>query len=1168
MYVLDSVLRPVPVGVAGELFVAGVGLARGYLGRAGLTAQRFVACPFGGSGERMYRTGDLVRWMVDGQLEYLGRVDDQVKIRGFRIEPGEIESVIAQHRQVGAVVVLAREDQPGVKRLVAYVVPAGEETVDVGRLRVHVAALLPEYMVPAAFVVLAALPLTANGKLDRRALPAPEFGSSSAGGYVPPRTDVEQVLTEIWAEVLRAQQVGIEDNFFELGGDSILSLQVISRARAAGLGLSPRDVFLHPTVASLARNVTGTAPVLAEQGPVSGLVALTPIQHWLFETNPVSPHRFDQSMLVELTTDLDEPALRYALNVVIEHHDALRMRFEHVDGQWRQHNAPTEPADVLHRHDLTGLDPHTHTTTITHLTDQTRSSFDLSQGPLIKAVLFDRGPQQRPMLFLAVHHLIIDAVSWRILLDDLNTTYHHNTHGQPPHLPAKTTSFQQWAHRLHQHTTAGEFNHELQYWTELTHNCDPTIPTDTTGPNTIGSTRTITVALDPDDTTALLHDVPGAYRTQINDVLLTALAQTLSHWTGHKRILVDLEGHGREDLFTGIDLSRTIGWFTTLFPIALNITPETGTSDLLKSIKEQLRTTPHRGLGYGALRYLTPTNELTHQPTPPISFNYLGQFDWPTHHHNTLITTTHSLTGDANPHATRTHTIDVLAKVEHHRLELNWSYSENLHHHHTITTLAHHMLTTLRELITHCTHPNAGGRTPTDFPLTHLDQPTLDHLIGTAHNVEDLYPLTPMQAGMVFHALSQDDQGVYFEQVTFVLDGVTDPQQLAQAWQHVIDRTPILRSRVIWDGVDQPLQLVQRQASVPVTYLDWTHLSDRQRTDELTRILDQDQAQGLDLGTAPLLRLTIATLSDTEVQLVWTFHHLLLDGWSVFQVLSDVFACHAALTQHQTPELPARRPFRDYLHWLSDQDHAQAEQHWRHALSGFDTPTPLPYDHQPLQAHHAQSTHSVPLTLPTQHSTRLHHLAQHNGLTLNTIVQGAWALLLSRYSNQKDICFGATVAGRPADLPGAEDITGIFINTLPTRVIINHQHNVVTWLQELQTAQVEARRYDYISLTELHTWSDIPPGTNLFNSILVFENYPINDDIAATHGLQLHHLNAIETTNYPLTLVTTPGQQLTIDINYDPTLFNTPTITQITTHLHTLLTAITDNPNQTIRDLP
>ncbi|HEX2288933.1 MAG TPA: condensation domain-containing protein, partial [Pseudonocardiaceae bacterium] len=570
----------------------------------------------------MYRTGDRVRWTVEGQLEYLGRTNHQVKIRGYRIELGEIEAALLRRPEVAEAVTVVRQEDSGHKRLVAYVVPVVGGVLDSVELRAYLATMLPDYMVPAAFVALDGLPLTPNGKLDRRALPAPDFAGVVGGGYIAPRSEAERALADIWADVLGVEQVGVEDNFFELGGDSILSIQVVSRARRAGLGLMPLDVFMHPTVASLVLGVAGVAPVVAEQGPVSGVVALTPIQHWLFETNPVCPQRFDQSVSVELTQGTDERALRRAFDAVLEHHDALRMRFECVDGRWRQENMPVGPVDVLQRRDLSGIDdPDAQTAAMEQVAGQVRAGFDLSDGPLVRAVLFDLGAQQRPVLFVAVHHLVVDGVSWRILLEDLDTAYAQATRGQTVGLGSKTTSFQNWAQRLTEHASTGGFDAELDYWTQITQGGDPVVPTDGTGANTVASMSAVTVRLDAAQTKALLHDVPGVYRTQVNDVLLAALGRVLSRWTAQRRVLIDLEGHGREEIFDGVDLSRTVGWFTTMFPLALDIPTTADLGGLLKSVKEQLRAVPGRGLGYGALRYLTPTQALADQPHPQVSFN-------------------------------------------------------------------------------------------------------------------------------------------------------------------------------------------------------------------------------------------------------------------------------------------------------------------------------------------------------------------------------------------------------------------------------------------------------------------------------------------------------------------------------------------------------------------
>ncbi|MBA2473629.1 MAG: AMP-binding protein, partial [Pseudonocardiales bacterium] len=1096
-YVLDDRLQPVAVGVAGELYVAGAQVARGYLGRAGLTAVRFVTDPFGPPGARMYRSGDRVRWTAEALLEYLGRADEQVKIRGFRIEPGEIETALLGHPQVGEAAVVARSDGPGPMRLVAYVVAAaGGPAPAAGELRSLVADSLPDYMVPAAFVALDALPLTRNGKLDRKALPAPEFGVVRGAGYVAPRTEPEAVLAGIWAEVLRVDRVGVDDNFFELGGDSILSIQVVSRARQAGLGIMPRDVFTHPTVGGIAAAVSGVAaPKVAEQGAVSGAVVLTPIQRWWLAT-AACPQRFDQSWTLE---GADPGALRRALEALVEHHDAVRMRFEHADGVWRQHNAPVEPVELLRVEDLSALDDADRQAVMERVAHQDHAGFDLAAGPLLKAVLFNLGAGRRPVLLLAVHHLVVDGVSWRILLEDLDSAYRQAARGETVRLAMKTTSFQEWAARLAEHAAAGGFNDERDHWAGVTEGCDPTLPADAGGANTIASTCDVDVRLDQEQTRALLQDVPGVYGTQVNDVLLTALGRVLSAWTGRNRVLIGLEGHGREDLFDDVDLSRTVGWFTTEFPVALDVLADSDLGGLLKSVKEQLRAVPRRGLGYGALRYLTEASGLADDLAPQVSFNYLGQFDGTDDGDGGgLVHGSHGgFRADIGPEEARDTVIDVSGRVEGRCLELVWQYSEEVHHRATVARLAEGMLAALREIIEHCAQPDAGGRTPSDFPLAGLNQTQVDRIAGDGRGVEDIYPLTPMQAGMLFHNLVDSSSGAYLDQVSLRLSGVSDPQAFGMAWQRVVDRTPILRSCVVWDGVDEPLQVVHRQAIVPTVYHDWRHLSDEGREAEQRRVLAEDLAAGMDLTEAPLTRLVIARLSDDEVLLVWTSHHILLDGWSTGAVFAEIGEEYAAIGEGRPPRLVSRRSFREYLQWLARQDQGEAEEYWRRVLTGFDAPTPLPYDRPAVEAHRAESSESVRLALPVDESHRLHEVAKRSGLTLNTVVQGTWALLLSRYSGERDVVFGTTVSGRPADLPGVEEMIGMFINTVPTRVEIQHGQDVVSWLHGLQDEQVESRRFDFVSLSRLQTWSQLPPGTNLFDSVVVFENYPIQDTSGA-----------------------------------------------------------------------
>jgi non-ribosomal peptide synthase protein (TIGR01720 family) len=698
VYLLDRDLNLVPVGVAGEAYVAGHGLARGFWRRPGLTAQRFVASPFDAPGSLMYRTGDLMRRRADGQLEFVGRTDDQVKIRGFRIEPGEIENVIARRPEIAQAAVVVREDAPGVRRLVGYVVPEAGVVPDVTALRAFVASVLPEYMVPTAFLVLDRMPLNPNGKVDRRALPAPEPRQSAGTHYVAPRTPVEQTLADIWADVLGVERVGVDDDFFELGGDSILSIQVVFRTRRAGLHISSNDVFRHRSVALLATVAEQGEHATAGQDAVVGAVPLTPIQREFFDTHTVAPHHLNQSMLVEVDHDVDENALRTAIAAITAHHDALRMWFERVEGEWRQYNAPVQPVDCLRVHDLSGVDDQL--AAMDELAAQADAGVDLAEGPLLRVLLFRFGASMRPRLFITVHHLVFDAVSWRILVDDLDSAYQQAAAGDPVDLGARSTSFQQWAQRLVEHVAGGALDGELEHWTTLPPAAP--LPVDADGVNLAGSRRTLSVTLDRPETDLLLHVAPGVFRARVNDVLLSAVASALCRWIGEDTVVVDLEGHGREEIFPDVDLSRTIGWFTSTYPVALSVS-EDDWPGVVRSVRRQLRAVPGKGLGHGLLRHLSPSAPEP-APRPQVVFNYHSQVDQVTRTEDrSLYRAFHDTIGqEQDPGEHVTHLVEIVGAVQDGHLSFTWHYSADIHHEATISWVAETFLDALVALARHC----------------------------------------------------------------------------------------------------------------------------------------------------------------------------------------------------------------------------------------------------------------------------------------------------------------------------------------------------------------------------------------------------------------------------------------------------------------------------------
>ena len=677
LYVLGQGMQVVPIGAMGDLYIAGVSLARGYLGRPEWTAERFVPDPFGQEpGARLYGTGDRVRWHASGQLEFIGRTDHQVKIRGFRIELGEIERVLHQQPQVREAVVIAQEGPTQeLQRLVAYVVPNEAERFDWKQIREELLRHLPDYMVPALCVEMNILPLTPNGKIDRRVLAArKEMHHADEQRYVMPHTAREEQLVHIWRQVLGVERIGIYDNFFELGGDSILSIQLVARARQQGIRMTPRQLFQQQTIAELAAVVQDLDQAIlpVEQGPAQGSMPLTPIQRWFFEQEQPEPWHWNQSVLLQMRLPLDRRLFQKALTALMRQHDGLRLHFWRGEEGWQQEYR--ELGDLpFTQIDLSSLAPSDQSMAQSSLADTFQANLYLEQGPLWHAVAFTRGKQEHERLLLICHHLMVDGVSWRILLEDLEHIYSQLAQGEVVHLPAKTSSWQRWAVALERYAQVEPVTKQLAYWQQQLAHPVAALPLENCeGENTIASAAQIGLSLSVEETHALLQEVPQVYHTQINDVLLTTLVQTLQHWTGAGSWRIALEGHGRESIHEELDLSRTIGWFTTLYPVVLNL-PAGAQEDpgrALKAIKEQLRAIPEQGLGYGLLRYLCTQPHMVEQRTSwtggrnaQISFNYLGQFDQSIAEAQSFSPSAESGGLPMSPQSRRQHLLDVTSSV-------------------------------------------------------------------------------------------------------------------------------------------------------------------------------------------------------------------------------------------------------------------------------------------------------------------------------------------------------------------------------------------------------------------------------------------------------------------------------------------------------------------------
>ncbi|MEV6447950.1 amino acid adenylation domain-containing protein [Amycolatopsis sp. NPDC051716] len=1134
-HVLDSGLRPVPVGVTGELYLAGAGIALGYLRQPGQTALRFVADPFGPPGTRLYRTGDLARRLPDGDLVYAGRADDQLKVRGHRIEPGEVEAALRSLPGVTAAAVRGVPDHTGRARLAGYVVgePGGDRP-DPAALRTRLAQTLPGYLVPATITVVDAIPVGPNGKIDRSELPEPVPDGAATGRAARGRT--EELLCGVFADVLGVPSVGADDGFFALGGDSIGAIQVATRAGDLGIAVTPAMLFEHSTVAELAAVAGAAEP--ADPGPAAesgvGTIPLTPVVHWLRERGgPVG--RFHQSLSLRLPAEADHDRLIAALQAVLDHHDVLRLRLTSTLGgaYWSMDALPVgsvRAEDVLTRAaDDDGADGTAQQAAV--------DALDPEAGVVVRAVRFDGDPGR---LFLAVHHLAVDAVSWRILADDFAAAWR----GTP--LSRRGTPFKVWAQRLTARAQDPDVLAEMPLWTTMLAERDPGLGNGPLDPaRDVERTRTATeLELPPGLTRALLTTVPQAFHARTHDVLLAALAVAVNRWRGASgALLVNVEGHGR-DALPGTDVSGTVGWFTTVFPVRLDPGETASVADSLKRVKEQLRAVPGHGAGYGLLRYANPqtATALARLAEPRIAVNYLGRSTGPAAGDWLPV----AAGGGADPDLPMAHELELtMATVEGPAgpvLAATFSRPAALFDDAAIDALAAAWTDVLGELAAHV-EAAGGGRTPSDLPLLRWSQDRIEVLERRLRDaglppseIADVVPLAPLQQGLLFHVLHADgDDDVYTVQLVVDLAGTVDARRLRAAGQALLDRHENLRAAFHADG---PVQVIPRTVALPWEEVDATG-------DELGDLVAAQRARGFDPAVPPLLRMLLVHLGGPRHRLVITSHHMLLDGWSIPVLLRELFAGYGG------QELPPVPSYRTYLEWLSRQDVDAAREAWRSALAGLGRPPLLA---PPDPARPARFPARTGRELDETVTANLAAFARGHGLTQADVVLGLWAVLLRQVTERDDVVFGTVVAGRPAELSGIEHMIGLLINTVPVRIRFDADTSLRAVLRQVHEHRGALRPHDHLNLAEI---TAVAGQGTLFDTVVVFENYPAGPVPAGPAGaeLRLSDVDGVDATHYPLMLAATGGQRLRLRLDFRTDLVTAEAAELLADHLVELLTA-------------
>ncbi|MBB6274141.1 amino acid adenylation domain-containing protein/non-ribosomal peptide synthase protein (TIGR01720 family), partial [Pedobacter cryoconitis] len=1149
--------------------VAGIGVSRGYLNRPDLTASRFVNTPFEETG-RMYRTGDLGRWLPDGTVEYLGRMDDQVKIRGFRIELGEIENVLQQNEAIVQAAVIVKTDESGNKRLVAYVVAEGvfDREGTVSWLKNH----LPEYMVPGLFVALDELPLTGNGKIDRKGLPDPDMGSLQTGAYTAPRNGQEAILAEIWQELLHIPKVGIYDNFFELGGDSIITIQVVSRARRAGFSLHPRDLFVHQTIAGLSACLLTEAESASsgEQGLLEGESGLLPIQQHYFESGATAISHYNQDILLSIDKGLSTETISSAISQLVAAHDVLRFTYEQTAEGWKQaygnHTGTLEISDLRHvsSEDLPAA--------IASNNEQYQSSLDLTAGVVLRTVLLlTPDTEVKNRLLLIVHHLAVDVVSWRILLEDLELLL-----SKEPLPLYKTASYRQWYQALESYAARKTVQHQRRYWETAVEAARPMRTVHAWSETlTIADIEQHTAVLDATLTRQLLQDVPRAYHTVINDVLLTALALTLARWNNHAQVVVGLEGHGREDFIPGIDISRTVGWFTSLYPVMLSVAPDADYGLQLKHIKEQLRQIPDKGLGYGVLKYIDKADALQGIDPWEVEFNYLGQLDNLVQEEgNTLLSAAAESTGrsTAESHPIR-ELLSVNSFIQGGELRMSWSFSKRHFTADALIAIAASYLENLENLIKHAVAVEIPVFTPSDYNLgEEITNEELDKFLDADYNgaprrlqLESMSRLSGLQEGMLFHSFYDEQTGAYSKH--FCCDLVApNIDFFIQSWNAVIQNHTILRTGFNYKEFKIPVQLVYSDVKMPFRVLDCSMLNKVEQQDYINKYKEEDLKKGFDFTIAPLMHISLLKLDNDRYHMLWTHHHILLDGWSMPILMEELFNNYELLASGKAIQVGTPDRYEDYIRYIERQDKEESTAYWQKYLDGLEEASLLPFIQTISERTKVQGGYGdEKLHFDAAYAERLFAYTQQNRVTINTLMQGVWSYLLYRYTGRKDIVFGVVVSGRPENLSGVEDAVGMYINTLPLHNKIHLSQSIAEGLQQLQTEQSESRAYQYNSMSEIQRLFGI--GGDLFDTLMVFENYPVSETLdAQPWKLNVENISTQEHSNFPLGIIIAAGKEVSINFTYN-SLLEPGYVKAIASHFKVVLEQIISSKNLKFGDI-
>ena len=1168
-YVVDAVGHLLPQGMSGELCMSGPQMAAGYWKREDLTVEKFSEITVAGQKVKVYHTGDLVRYNSDGELEYMGRIDNQVKLRGFRIELGEIETLISKYEGVTMVSVQVKE-VGGVQHLVAYY--SARTEIDKTALEGYLAESLTEYMVPDVYMQLDQMPLTPNGKVNTKALPEPEIVKTE---YVEPEGEREQIVAECISQVLNlnskvwttnkenagedaTRSVGALDNFFTLGGDSIKSIRLVSMLRQKGLSLTVADVMKGNTVRGIAALAEMGETIEISQEAVEGEIQPGAIMRYFFNLNLPHAEHYNQSVAFESEKGkVNSEKLRAALDAVVTHHDMLRMRAEgsrvyinKVDGKLY---------DFIEEEVQTIAD-------IEAKSNALQSAINLTEGPVLKVALFHA--PDKDVVVMICHHLAVDGVSWRIIAEDLNFGYQMVAEGKPVTLPKKTHSYKYYSEAIARYRDSYALSKEKAYWETIQKKMEKLPQGGNNG--TLGQMQKLRTTYTNDAIRHLLTDAHQAYGTNENDLLVAALVRSYRKLTGNDSASILMEGHGREPIHETLVTDRTVGWFTSTYPLVVEHLNGDIRHDV-RTVKETFRNVPNKGLGYGILQFIPSTEgdtPLRTDLTELLGLNYLGELTEGGMDAVLNINTQIPTGTMVNPEGVTGPAFMIDCSVADSSLNIDATYDSKVWTAEQANEMVKTFCDELEAIVAHTTAVTVAETTASDLGATGWTDEQYEKLVAAfasrGERMERIYPLSPMQEGMLLEYMMNPETTSYVLLDRFAMSVLPTEEQMSYVLDCLAAKHEVFRTSVIFNGVDTPCQAIMNR-KLGLKFVDISAEPDIMAASK--RIHEEELHAGFNLQTDPLFRAVVMKTSANSCHILLCTHHIIVDGWCLPIYLSDFFSLLTKAMQgemNELPELEDKGRYEEAIRNMLALDKKTSMSYWKNLVGDYCEKAIIPYSTDSMTTLNPGEVQTVSLT--AELLEKLKATAGACGVTLNTIVELVWGLVLQTYNRTGDVVFGKVVSGR--NRGDVADLVGLFINTVPVRVHTADTTTVPDALRSLQQQASDTSLHDYCPLSEIQRLSDL--GNNLYQSRITFENYEGSDSLwnmAKSAGVTVLESEEVNFSEIHVTVGNSAAGDVQFSFTYDGRLYSHDTISHVKNLFHHLLEEIAANADRKISEL-